>query len=282
MGRSASEGSDDRRHGYLGEASPRSWRGGSRCHGALPAGSRRKRASGCAPRSAICAIALRSGALSAGHAGHMAAMVQKWSRERADFDRVNVEGTEAVLAAASRPACAGSSHTSSIVALGPTAGGPADESSPRTTDRFCTDTRRTKWLGLRLSVRAPRRASQSSSSIPAWSMGRVRRPRESPARHAVGFHPEASALPPGPRRPEDLLRPHRGCRAQAPAGPRAREGRTGLHPRQERTRPRTTFSPCSTRCDRSGVAATHGAVLAGETLGSLLVLAARLTAGRLP
>jgi farnesol dehydrogenase len=90
---------------------------------------------------------------------HMAAMVQKWSRARADFDRVNVDGTEAVLTAASESGVRRILYTSSIVALGPTAGGPADESSPRTTDHFCTDYERTKWLGLQV-VRARAAAGQ--------------------------------------------------------------------------------------------------------------------------
>jgi farnesol dehydrogenase len=90
---------------------------------------------------------------------HMAAMVQKWSRDRAAFDRINVEGTEAVLAAASQAGVRRILYTSSIVALGPTADAPANESSPRTTDRFCTDYERTKWLGLQV-VRARAAAGQ--------------------------------------------------------------------------------------------------------------------------
>ena len=90
---------------------------------------------------------------------HMAAMVQKWSRDRAAFDRINVEGTEALLAAASEAGVRRILYTSSIVALGPTSGEPADESSPRSTDRFCTDYERTKWLGLQI-VRARVAAGQ--------------------------------------------------------------------------------------------------------------------------
>jgi farnesol dehydrogenase len=90
---------------------------------------------------------------------HMAAMVQKWSRDRADFDRVNVDGTAALLAAASEAGVRRILYTSSIVALGPTAGEPADESSPRSTNHFCTDYERTKWLGLQV-VRARAAAGQ--------------------------------------------------------------------------------------------------------------------------
>ena len=90
---------------------------------------------------------------------HMAAMVQKWSRHRAAFDRINIDGTETLLAAASEAGVRRILYTSSIVALGPTVGSPADESSPRTTDRFCTDYERTKWLGLQI-VRARAAAGQ--------------------------------------------------------------------------------------------------------------------------
>jgi farnesol dehydrogenase len=90
---------------------------------------------------------------------HMAAMVQKWSRDRADFERINIDGTETLLAVASEAGVRRILYTSSIVALGPTVGSPADETSPRGTDRFCTDYERTKWLGLQ-NVRARAAAGQ--------------------------------------------------------------------------------------------------------------------------
>jgi farnesol dehydrogenase len=90
---------------------------------------------------------------------HMAAMVQKWSRDRAAFHRINVDGTETLLAVASEAGVRRILYTSSIVALGPTSGEPADETSPRSTDRTCTDYERTKWLGLQI-VRARAAAGQ--------------------------------------------------------------------------------------------------------------------------
>jgi farnesol dehydrogenase len=90
---------------------------------------------------------------------HMAAMVQKWSRHREEFDRINVEGTAAILEAASEAGVRRVLYTSSVVALGPTKGAPADEDTPRSTDRYCTDYERTKWLGLQV-VRARVAAGQ--------------------------------------------------------------------------------------------------------------------------
>jgi farnesol dehydrogenase len=81
---------------------------------------------------------------------HMAAMVQKWARQRDDFDRVNVRGTAAVLEAAAAAGVGRILYTSSVVALGPTAGPPADEETPRRGAASCTDYERTKWLGLQV------------------------------------------------------------------------------------------------------------------------------------
>src|SRR5262249_9504355 len=47
---------------------------------------------------------------------HMAAMVQKWAADRAEFDRVNVTGTETLLDAASRAGVRRILYTSSVVA----------------------------------------------------------------------------------------------------------------------------------------------------------------------
>jgi farnesol dehydrogenase len=81
---------------------------------------------------------------------HMAAMVQKWSRHREEFDRINVDGTASILEAASETGVRKILYTSSIVALGPTEGAPADEDRPRSTGGTCTDYERTKWRGLQV------------------------------------------------------------------------------------------------------------------------------------
>jgi farnesol dehydrogenase len=93
---------------------------------------------------------------------HMAAMVRRWRRDRSDFDRVNVGGVEAVLRAAQEAGVQRVLYTSSIVALGPTTGEPADEDRPRLTPAYCTEYERTKWLGLQV---ARRRAAAGQSIV---------------------------------------------------------------------------------------------------------------------
>ena len=84
---------------------------------------------------------------------HMAAMVKRWAPDRSEFDRVNVGGTESVLRAAAAAGVARILYTSSIVALGPTTGGMADEDRAPDRGEGCTDYERTK----RRSLEAARR-----------------------------------------------------------------------------------------------------------------------------
>jgi len=79
---------------------------------------------------------------------HMAAMVKRWAPDRREFDRVNVGGTEIVLRAAAAAGVARILYTSSIVALGPTAGGVADEERAPDPGDGCTDYERTKRRSL--------------------------------------------------------------------------------------------------------------------------------------
>ena len=111
------------------------------------------------PGDVLDGVALRRALAGCGALVHMAAMVQRWARHREDFDRVNVGGTAAVLEAAAAAGVGRILYTSSVVALGPTAGPPADEETPRATAASCTDYERTKWLGLQL-VRARAAAGQ--------------------------------------------------------------------------------------------------------------------------
>jgi len=74
---------------------------------------------------------------------HMAALVKMWVPEREEFDRVNVEGLQAALAAA-EAAGARLVYTSSFMALGPTGPQPADESQVHPGRSFRNDYERTK------------------------------------------------------------------------------------------------------------------------------------------
>jgi nucleoside-diphosphate-sugar epimerase len=74
---------------------------------------------------------------------HMAALVKMWVPERAVFDRVNVEGLRAALAA-SEAVGARLVYTSSFMAMGPTGAQPADESQIHPGHSFRNDYERTK------------------------------------------------------------------------------------------------------------------------------------------
>jgi len=84
---------------------------------------------------------------------HMAAMVKRWAPDRAEFDRVNVGGTEIVLGAAAAAGVRRVLYTSSIVALGPTAGTVADEERAPDPGDGCTDYERTKRRSLEVARR---------------------------------------------------------------------------------------------------------------------------------
>jgi nucleoside-diphosphate-sugar epimerase len=74
---------------------------------------------------------------------HMAALVKMWVPEREVFDRVNVEGLRAALAA-SEAVGARLVYTSSFMAIGPTGAQPADESQIHAGHSFRNDYERTK------------------------------------------------------------------------------------------------------------------------------------------
>jgi nucleoside-diphosphate-sugar epimerase len=74
---------------------------------------------------------------------HMAALVKMWVPEREVFDRVNVEGLRAALAAAEAVG-ARLVYTSSFMAIGPTGAQPADESQIHPGRSFRNDYERTK------------------------------------------------------------------------------------------------------------------------------------------
>lgn len=81
---------------------------------------------------------------------HMAALVKMWVKDRRDFDRVNVEGVAAILAAARRRGVRRILYTSTIGALGPTGPEARDETFERSEFRFRTEYERTKWVADRL------------------------------------------------------------------------------------------------------------------------------------
>lgn len=118
---------------------------------------------GCAP---VVGDMLDAATLRAALAGrdalvHMAAMVKRFVPDRAEFDRVNVEGTERILALAAEAGTARVLYTSTVVALGPTDGGIADETRALPEEPGFTDYERTK----RLSLAAVRRRAAAGQAI---------------------------------------------------------------------------------------------------------------------
>lgn len=78
---------------------------------------------------------------------HAAALVKMWARDRSEFDRVNVQGTESLLRAAAEAGVPRLVAASSFMALGPSTGGPPlREDDPRRTERHQNDYERTKHL----------------------------------------------------------------------------------------------------------------------------------------
>jgi farnesol dehydrogenase len=82
----------------------------------------------------------------AGHEAvvHAAALVKMWARDRSEFDRVNVFGTERLIRAASEAGVTKILSTSSFIALGPSNGRPLREDDPRRTADVHNDYERTK------------------------------------------------------------------------------------------------------------------------------------------
>jgi len=84
---------------------------------------------------------------------HAAAVVKMWARDRSEFDRVNVAGTEALLRAAADANIGKLVYASSFMALGPSNGHPIAEDDARRTQAWHNDYERTKHLA---DVRARR------------------------------------------------------------------------------------------------------------------------------
>jgi len=75
---------------------------------------------------------------------HAAALVKMWARDRSEFDRVNVGGTERLVRAAADAKVSKVVYTSSFIALGPSNGRPLREDDPRRTPEAHNDYERTK------------------------------------------------------------------------------------------------------------------------------------------
>ena len=75
---------------------------------------------------------------------HAAALVKMWTRDRNEFDRVNVGGTERLIRAASEAGVPKVIYTSSFIALGPSNGAPIAEDDARRTAEVHNDYERTK------------------------------------------------------------------------------------------------------------------------------------------
>jgi farnesol dehydrogenase len=77
---------------------------------------------------------------------HVAAVVKMWARDRSEFDRVNVQGTEDILRAAADAGVGRLVYASSFMALGPSNGEPLAEDDARRTETWHNDYERTKHL----------------------------------------------------------------------------------------------------------------------------------------
>lgn len=84
---------------------------------------------------------------------HVAALVKMWSRDRKDFDRVNVEGTENAILAVSDAGLRKFVYASSFMALGPSNGEPLKEEDARRTQNCHNDYERTKYLADQMARR---------------------------------------------------------------------------------------------------------------------------------
>lgn len=91
----------------------------------------------------------------AGHdvVAHVAALVKMWARDRSDFDRTNVQGTESLVLAAAEAGVPKVVYASSFMALGPSDDRPLAEDDPRTTQRTHNDYERTKHAADRIARR---------------------------------------------------------------------------------------------------------------------------------
>jgi dihydroflavonol-4-reductase len=86
---------------------------------------------------------------------HVAAKYSLWRRDRAELERVNVDGTRAVLAAARSAGVPRVVHTSSVAAIGVRADGrPADESYQSPPGALIGAYKRSKYFGEQEALRA--------------------------------------------------------------------------------------------------------------------------------
>jgi len=84
---------------------------------------------------------------------HCAALVRSWTRDRRDFDRVNLGGLKNALDA-SREVGARLLFTSSFIVLGPSQGTVLSEDASSSAPRLHNDYQRTKWLADQLARHA--------------------------------------------------------------------------------------------------------------------------------
>lgn len=96
---------------------------------------------------------------------HVAALVKIRVRPRTTYDRINVEGTRNVLAAARETGVKRVVYTSSFFALGPTEAIPGDERSMPRESHWHTDYERTKILARRVALDA---MNEGQNIIPVY------------------------------------------------------------------------------------------------------------------
>jgi len=77
---------------------------------------------------------------------HIAALVKMWSRDRKDFDRINVDALENAIQASAKAGIPRFVYVSSFMALGPSDGSPLKEDDARRVDHTHNDYERTKYL----------------------------------------------------------------------------------------------------------------------------------------
>jgi nucleoside-diphosphate-sugar epimerase len=82
---------------------------------------------------------------------HLAAMARAWHPDPDEFDRTNVDGTRRLFEAALRARVEKAAYTSSVMAIGPTDGFVADESTPNSSEPL-SNYQRTKALAEEVAV----------------------------------------------------------------------------------------------------------------------------------
>lgn len=102
---------------------------------------------------------------------HMAAFVKTWARDRAAFDRANVDAVRALIEDAASAGAQRILYTSSFLAFGPTDGFVADESTTHRGDRYFNDYERTKAMGLAVAREAISRGAPVTVLIPGVIYG---------------------------------------------------------------------------------------------------------------